>query len=139
MLVEVEAEMIMVLVLEDFKALKHLRCVVSGVHCILVGTRVGVELAPIDRYGNKSERAVRVKGEAAVLPLHYSLWAFWVGRIGDSAIVCFFVETVCCEGVGDAGVIWLDEPLVDRVIESGPGECFVRLRRPSSHKIGWRS
>src|SRR5687768_13835495 len=59
--------------------LKHLRCVVSGVHRILVGTRIRVKLAPIHGYGNEGKGAVRVKCEAAVLPLHYSLRAFWVG------------------------------------------------------------
>jgi hypothetical protein len=38
--------------------------------------------------------------------------------VRNGAVVCCLVESVCCEGVADSGVLGLNEFLVDGVVEA---------------------
>lgn len=106
---------------------ERLRLVVARVRRGVGVAGRGLQLAPVDGDGGQGEAVVAVEDEGAVLPLHYCLRAgglgCWVWRsglvsrsmgggggltVGDSAIVCFFVESICSEGIGDARMGWLD-------------------------------
>jgi len=50
--------------------------------------------------------------------LHYSLNTAWIGWIRDGAVVGRFVVAIGGEGVGDAGKIWLDQAVIDGIIEA---------------------
>ena len=76
------------------------------------------QLPSVHRYGCQEQRARGVHDPLPVLPLHHPARLPWFGGVGDGAIVGFLVVAVVAEGVGDAGVIGLDELVVDGVVEA---------------------
>jgi hypothetical protein len=128
--------------------------VVACVYGAVVLAWVRVELSAVDFDGGEVEGAVGKLFVAAVLPLHYAFRTSGLLGCGDvscepclvdaacphvmgsldldgerticnGAVVGRLVEAVGCEGVADSGVLGLNEPLVDGVVEAL--WCYISL------------
>lgn len=98
--------------------LKRLTLIIPNINTIIPLARRTAQLPPIDRNRREQQRARGIHDPAAMLPLQDPARAGGVRRVGDGAVVGFLVVSVAGEGVGDAGVVGLDEFVVDWVVEA---------------------
>ena len=89
--------------------LKVLWLTVSDVQTVTELARLARELSPIHRNRRKIQGAIGIHDPLPMLPLHHPARARRIGGVGDGAVVGFFVIPVGGEGVGDAGVVGLDQ------------------------------